>query len=87
MRILVFGAGVIGSLYLRSGGLYGAARGRDAEIPANLRVLFLWPPAAFAVACWRRVFASPGGELGFGGHIRAAPCEPRTRMKTGYKRI
>jgi 2-dehydropantoate 2-reductase len=50
----------------------------NAEIPTNLRVLFLRLPTAFAVAYWRRVFASPRGELWFGAHTRAAPDEMRS---------
>ena len=50
----------------------------NAEIPANLRVLFLCLPTTFAVAYWRRVFASPRGELWFGAHTRAAPDEMRS---------
>jgi len=46
-----------------------------AEIPANLRWLYLRMPTAFAVRCWRRVLASPRGELWFGAHSRAAPGE------------
>ena len=47
----------------------------DLEIPANLRWLYLRMPTAFAVRYWRRVFASPRGELWFGAHSRAAPDE------------
>jgi 2-dehydropantoate 2-reductase len=47
----------------------------DVEIPANLRSLHLRMPTAFAVRYWRRVFASPRGELWFGAHSRAAPDE------------
>jgi len=47
----------------------------DAEIPANLRWLYLRMPIAFAVRYWRRVLASPRGELWFGAHSRAAPGE------------
>ena len=50
----------------------------NAEIPTNLRVLFLRLPTAFVVAYWRRVFASPRGELWFGAHTRAAPDEMRS---------
>ena len=50
----------------------------NAEIPTNLRVLFLRLPTAFAVAYWRRVFAGPRGELWFGAHTRAAPDEMRS---------
>lgn len=47
----------------------------DAEIPANLRWLYLRMPIAFAVRYWRRVLASARGELWFGAHSRAAPDE------------
>jgi 2-dehydropantoate 2-reductase len=46
-----------------------------AEIPANLTVLYLRMPVAFAVAYWRRALASPRGELWFAAHSRAAPKE------------
>jgi 2-dehydropantoate 2-reductase len=48
-----------------------------AEIPTNLRILYLWLPTAFVVRYWRGVFASPRGELWFGAHSRAAPEEMR----------
>jgi 2-dehydropantoate 2-reductase len=47
----------------------------DVELPANLRWLYLRMPTAFAVRYWRRVLASPRGELWFGAHSRAAPDE------------
>jgi 2-dehydropantoate 2-reductase len=47
----------------------------DVEIPANLRWLYLRMPTAFAARYWRRVFASPRGELWFAAHSRAAPDE------------
>ncbi|HXZ76061.1 MAG TPA: 2-dehydropantoate 2-reductase N-terminal domain-containing protein [Streptosporangiaceae bacterium] len=47
----------------------------NAEIPANLRALYLRMPEAFAVRYWRRVLASPRGELWFAAHSRAAPGE------------
>ena len=50
----------------------------NAEIPANLRVLFLRLPTAVTVAYWRRVFAGPRGELWFAAHARAAPDEMRS---------
>lgn len=46
-----------------------------AEIPANLSVLYLQMPEAFAVRYWRRALASPRGELWFAAHSRAAPEE------------
>lgn len=44
-----------------------------AEIPGNLRMLYRLP-TAFAAGYWRRVLASPNGELWF-GHTSAAPQE------------
>jgi 2-dehydropantoate 2-reductase len=44
----------------------------NAEVPMNLRVLYLRMPSAFAVGYWRRVLAGPRGELWFAGHSRAA---------------
>jgi len=35
-------------------------------------------PTAFVVDYWRRVLASPRGELWFGAHSRAAPAEMRS---------
>jgi 2-dehydropantoate 2-reductase len=49
----------------------------NTEIPTNLRFLYLWTPTAFVVLYWRRVMASPRGELWFGAHSRAAPEEMR----------
>jgi 2-dehydropantoate 2-reductase len=49
----------------------------NAEIPTNLRVLYLYLPTAFVVGYWRRVLASARGELWFGAHSRAAPEEMR----------
>ena len=46
-----------------------------AEIPANLRTLYLRLPAMFAVTYWKRVMSSPRGELWFAAHTRAAPEE------------
>jgi len=47
----------------------------NAEIPTNLKVLYLRLPEAFAVLYWRRVLAGPRGELWFAAHSRAAPEE------------
>jgi 2-dehydropantoate 2-reductase len=44
-----------------------------AEVPTNLRVLYRLP-SAFAAGYWRRVMASPRGELWF-GHTRDASQE------------
>ena len=46
----------------------------NAEIPTNLRILYRLP-TVFVVAYWRRVLASPRGELWFAAHSRAAPEE------------
>jgi hypothetical protein len=48
----------------------------NAEIPTNLRILY-GLPTMFVVAYWRRVLASPRGELWLGAHTRAAPEEMR----------
>jgi len=47
----------------------------NAEIPANLRMLYLHLPTAFIVRYWRRLLAGPRGELWFAAHGRAAPEE------------
>ncbi len=47
----------------------------DAEIPTNLRWLYLRMPERFAVSYWRRALAGPRGELWFAAHSRAAPDE------------
>jgi 2-dehydropantoate 2-reductase len=49
----------------------------NTDIPMNLRVLYLGLPTALVVGYWRRVLASPRGELWFGAHSRAAPEEMR----------
>lgn len=49
----------------------------NAEVPTNLRVLYLLPNR-FVIAYWRRVFNSPRGELWFGAHSRAAREEMHT---------
>jgi 2-dehydropantoate 2-reductase len=46
-----------------------------AEIPTNLAILYLWMPRRFAVGYWRRILASPRGELWFAGHTRRAAQE------------
>lgn len=57
---------------------FNALRSSDnAEIPTNLRILYSLP-TGFVVAYWRRVFASPRGELWFGAHSRAAREEMHT---------
>jgi 2-dehydropantoate 2-reductase len=45
------------------------------EIPTNLTILYLRMPERFAVQYWRRVLASPRGELWFAAHSRAAVQE------------
>jgi 2-dehydropantoate 2-reductase len=67
MRLMVL-ATRQGFTALRSGG--------NTEVPANLHVLYNLP-TVFVVAYWRRVFASPRGELWFAAHARAAPEEMR----------
>ena len=47
----------------------------EADIPANLKILYLRMPEGFAVGYWRRVLAGPRGELWFAAHSRAAPEE------------
>jgi 2-dehydropantoate 2-reductase len=49
----------------------------NAEIPRNLRLLYLRLPEEFAVRYWRHVLAGPRGELWFAAHTRAAPEEMR----------
>ena len=46
----------------------------NAEIPRNLRSLYRLP-TRLVIGYWRRVLASPRGELWFGAHSRAAPEE------------
>ena len=45
------------------------------RIPMNLTVLYLWMPERFVLHYWRRVLASPRGELWFAAHSRAAVQE------------
>jgi 2-dehydropantoate 2-reductase len=71
MRLMVL-ATRQGFMALRSGG--------NTEIPANLHVLYSLPTVA-VVAYWRRVLASPRGELWFAAHARAAPEEMRSLAK------
>ncbi len=49
----------------------------NMEIPTNLRILY-GLPTVVAITYWRRLFASPRGELWFAGHARAAPEEMRS---------
>jgi 2-dehydropantoate 2-reductase len=49
----------------------------NAEIPTKLRILYRLP-TVFVIAYWRRVLASPRGELWFGAHSRAAAEEMRS---------
>lgn len=62
MRLMVKGTRQ-GFSALRSSG--------NAEIPRNLRLLYRLPNG-LVIAYWRRVLASPRGELWFGAHSRAA---------------
>jgi 2-dehydropantoate 2-reductase len=65
------------------------ARG-NAEIPTNLRMLYLHLPTAFIVRYWRRILAGPRGELWFGAHSRAAPEEMYVladELRTALRRI
>lgn len=62
-------------MVLATRGAFAALRASgNAEIPTNLRILYFLP-TVFAIAYWRRVLASPRGELWFGAHSRAAPEE------------
>jgi hypothetical protein len=45
--------------------------------PFPLRVLFAWMPQWFAVAYWRRFFASDMADYVFGRHARSASREMR----------
>jgi hypothetical protein len=45
--------------------------------PFSLRVLFTWLPQSFAVAYWRRFFASDMADYVFGRHARSASGEVR----------
>jgi len=54
----------------------------EAEIPTNLRALYLRLPSGFAVAFWKRVLAGPRGELWVAAHTRAAPEEMAELAKT-----
>jgi 2-dehydropantoate 2-reductase len=49
----------------------------NAEIPANLRLLYRLPHPLIA-HYWRRLLSGPRGELWFGAHTRAAPTERRS---------
>ena len=60
----------------------------NTEIPTNLRSLYRLPNV-FVVAHWRRVLASPRGELWFAAHTRAAPEEMRSlaeQLKAALRR-
>lgn len=57
---------------------FAAVRGLGLVVtPLPLRVLFTWLPQKFAVAYWRRFFASDTAEYVFGRHARAAAHEMR----------
>lgn len=49
-----------------------------AEIPRNLKALYLWMPSVFAVRYWQKVLNTARGELWFAAHSRAAPEEMRS---------
>jgi 2-dehydropantoate 2-reductase len=48
---------------------------QSAEIPQNLRMLYLHLPVALVVRYWRWILGGPRGELWFAAHSRAAPEE------------
>jgi 2-dehydropantoate 2-reductase len=50
----------------------------NAEIPTNLKALYLWMPSVFAVRYWQKVLRTARGELWFAAHSRAAPEEMRS---------
>jgi len=81
MNILVYGAGVIGSLYagrLHRGGHRVTLLARGLTVtPFALRALFTWLPPAFAVNYWQRFFATEMADYVFGRHSRAACTEMR----------
>jgi 2-dehydropantoate 2-reductase len=47
----------------------------NAEVPRNLRALYLLMPERFALWYWRKTLNGPRGELWFAAHTRAAPEE------------
>lgn len=47
----------------------------NAEIPRNLRALYLFMPERFALWYWQKTLNGPRGELWFAAHTRAAPEE------------
>jgi 2-dehydropantoate 2-reductase len=56
----------------------GFATMRELGLPVSpfpLKVLSTWLPQSFAVAYWRRFFASDMADYVFGRHVRAAPAE------------
>jgi 2-dehydropantoate 2-reductase len=62
----------------------------NADIPANLRMLYLHLPTAFTVRYWPPVLAGPRGELWFGAHNRATPEEMHAlaeELHTALRRI
>jgi len=81
LRVLVPGAGVIRSVYaarLIHAGHRVVMLARGQRL-AGLHARGLVPESAFAIRHRRRVLASPGGELMFADHSRAAPGE-NTRL-------
>jgi 2-dehydropantoate 2-reductase len=57
-----------------------------AEIPTNLRTLYSLP-TVFVTSYWRRVFASPRGELWFAAHSRAAREEMHALMQQLHEAV
>jgi Ketopantoate reductase PanE/ApbA len=83
MRILVYGAGVQGSLY---GAKLHEAGHKVALLrllrtlgfpptPLNLRAIFTWMPRGVTIAYWRRLFGSARGQYYFAEHARVAWAE------------
>ena len=57
---------------------FAAVRGLGLTVtPFPLRLLFTWLPEPFAVAYWRRFFASGMADYVFGRHARSASIEMR----------
>ena len=97
LRVLVLGAGVIGSVYAARLIQVVVVPGRAGQLAATSPVLAgmtdasdvlffgstaglcLRMPPAFAIRYWRRVLASPRGELMFVARSRAEP-EGNTRL-------
>jgi 2-dehydropantoate 2-reductase len=55
---------------------FAAMRGLGLTVtPFPLKVLFTWLPQSFAIAYWRRFFASDMADYVFGRHVRSASAE------------